>query len=59
MIVHPDYRRKGTGNEIMRKLVEEYQKANIHIELFSEHNNASYYENIGFKEFAIGMKYNK
>ena len=59
LIVHPDYRRKGIGTEIMRKLVEECQKANIHIELFSEHHNASYYEKVGFKEFAIGLKYNK
>ncbi|MCJ8008382.1 GNAT family N-acetyltransferase [Lederbergia wuyishanensis] len=56
LIVQPDYRHKGIGSKIVRMLVEESQKANVHIELFSEKNNAPFYEGLGFKEFAVGLK---
>lgn len=55
--VLPQYRKRGIGTEISRLLVEECQKNNLHIQFFCEEKLVTYYEKMGFKSFAIGMKY--
>ncbi|MFD2442460.1 GNAT family N-acetyltransferase [Bacillus sp. CGMCC 1.16607] len=58
LIVHPNYRNQGIGMEMVRRLVEHCNKANLHIQLLCEEEKAPYYEKLGFEEFTIGMKYN-
>lgn len=56
LIVHPDYRNKGIGTELIQKLVDKCKKNNLHVQFFSEEKNSPYYEKQGFKRFAIGFK---
>lgn len=51
-----EYRNKGIGTEIIKRL-EEYCKSNkLHIQLFCEERLVHYYENMGFEVFAVGLK---
>ncbi|KOR88039.1 GNAT family N-acetyltransferase [Paenibacillus solani] len=54
--VHSDYRNKGIGSEITRLLVEHCKKDNLHLQFFCEEELVSYYENMNFEVFAVGMK---
>lgn len=51
-----EYRNKGIGTEISKRLVEYCENNNLHIQLFCEKELISYYESKGFEVFAIGMK---
>jgi N-acetylglutamate synthase-like GNAT family acetyltransferase len=53
--VHSTYRSKGIGSEIMRLLVENCKKHNLHLQFFCEEELVPYYENMNFKVFAVGM----
>ena len=55
--VLPEYRKLGIGTEISKKLVEECKQANLHIQFFCEERLVPYYEGMGFKKFAQGMRY--
>lgn len=57
LVVHPGYRNRGVGTEIVRRLVEKGRGRNLHIELFTESENISYYQKLGFEQFATGMKH--
>ncbi len=54
--VDPNYRNKGIGTEISKRLVEYCKSSNLHIQFFCEEKLLPYYENMGFEVFAIGMK---
>ncbi len=54
--VDPNYRNKGTGTEISKRLVEYCKSSNLHIQFFCEEKLLPYYENMGFEVFAIGMR---
>ncbi len=54
--VDPNYRNKGIGTEISKRLVEYCKSSNLHIQFFCEEKLLTYYENMGFEVFAIGMK---
>jgi ribosomal protein S18 acetylase RimI-like enzyme len=54
--VAPDYRGKGIGTEIIRRLVEHGKSNNLHIQFFCEEQLVPYYKNMRFEIFAIGMK---
>lgn len=54
--VHPDYRHKGIGTEISRRLVTQCKISNLHVQFFCEEELVPYYEKMGFEVFAIGMK---
>lgn len=56
VIVHPDFRSQGIGKEIIRRLVEKGNEANLHIQMFSEDKNILYYKKLGFEVFATGFK---
>lgn len=56
LIVHPAYRNKGIGTELIQMLVDKCKKNNLHIQFFSEEKNRPYYEKQGFEKFAIGYK---
>jgi ribosomal protein S18 acetylase RimI-like enzyme len=53
--VHPDFRGKGIGREIMRILVEQCEGQGLHIQFFCEQEPVPYYEKLGFQVFAAGM----
>ncbi|MBS4191941.1 GNAT family N-acetyltransferase [Bacillus sp. FJAT-49705] len=57
IIVQPSYRNKGIGKEIVRRLVRKGKEAKLHIQLLCEDNKASYYKELGFEIFTVGMKY--
>lgn len=51
-----EYRNKGIGTEIIKRL-KEYCKSNkLYIQLFCEERLVHYYENMGFEVFAVGLK---
>jgi GNAT superfamily N-acetyltransferase len=54
--VLPDYRRRGIGAEISKKLANYCKQHNLHIQFFCEESLVPYYEKAGFRKFAIGMK---
>ncbi|MBM7613717.1 GNAT family N-acetyltransferase [Alkaliphilus hydrothermalis] len=54
--VLPAYRNRGIGKEISDRLVAECLKNNLHIQFFCEERLVPFYEKMGFKVFAIGMK---
>ena len=54
--VDPNYRNKGVGTEISKRLVEYCQSNNLHIQFFCEERLVPYYTNLGFEIFATGMK---
>lgn len=54
--VAPDYRDRGIGTEISRRLVEHCKNNNLHIQFFCKEELVPYYKNMGFEVFAIGMK---
>ncbi|KEI97013.1 acetyltransferase [Clostridium botulinum A2B7 92] len=51
-----EYRNKGIGTEISKRLMDYFKNDNVHIQLFCEEKLVSYYEKMGFKVFTIGMK---
>lgn len=54
--VHKDYRGQGIGTEICRRLAEECQQHNLHLQLLCHEHLVPYYERMGFHQFAQGMK---
>lgn len=57
--VIPDYRNKGIGMEISKRLVEHSKSNGFHIQFFCEEKLVPYYKNMGFEIFAIGMRKRK
>jgi ribosomal protein S18 acetylase RimI-like enzyme len=54
--VKPQYRNRGIGGEISKRLVENCEVRGLHIQLFCEEKLVPYYERKGFEIFALGMK---
>lgn len=54
--VRPEYRGQGIGTEITRLLRDYCREAKVHLQFFCEEELVPYYENMGFKAFAVGMK---
>lgn len=50
------YRSKGIGSEISKRLVEYCKNSSLHTQLFCKEKLVPYYENKGFEVFAVGMK---
>lgn len=49
LIVLPDYRRRGIGSEILRRLIEKCREGSIrYVQLFSADGMAEFYEKRGF-----------
>ncbi|EWG13024.1 GNAT family N-acetyltransferase [Cytobacillus firmus] len=57
LIVDPDYRSRGIGKEMVRRLAEECRKSRLHLQLLAEEEKAGYYEKLGFEVFTVGLKY--
>jgi GNAT superfamily N-acetyltransferase len=55
--VVPEYRNKGIGTEISKRLVKHCKDYNLHIQLFCGEKLVPYYDGMGFEIFAVGMKY--
>lgn len=51
-----DYRNKGIGTEVSKRLVKYCKNSNLHIQFFCEERLVTYYNNMGFEVFAVGMK---
>lgn len=51
-----DFRKRGIGTEISNMLVKNCREHKLHIQFFCEEELISYYENMGFEKFAVGMK---
>lgn len=54
--VMPEYRGRGIGTEISRRLVAQCKEYNLHIQFFCKEQLVPFYENMGFEVFAVGMK---
>lgn len=58
IVVHPDYQKKGIGNEIMNLLVEylkTYAPDKAFVGLFASHGKETFYERYDFKNFSPNM----
>lgn len=53
--VNTDYRNRGIGTEIVRRLVQRCSKSNLHIQFLCEEHLVRYYEKMGFEKFGAGM----
>ena len=54
--VLPDFRCKGIGTEIVKKLTQQCESNNLHVQLCCEENLVQYYKEMGFEVFATAMK---
>ncbi len=54
--VDSGFRNKGIGTEISKMLVKHCLDNNLHIQFFCEEHLVPYYEKMGFRKFAVGMK---
>lgn len=54
--VDPDYRNKGIGTEISKRLVEYCRVDSLHTQFFCKEELVPYYKGMGFEVFAVGMK---
>lgn len=52
------YRKHGIGSSIVKELIKDCENKSLHIQLVCEDHLKSYYEKLGFNDFAIAMKYN-
>lgn len=59
LVVHPNYRNRGIGAELLRGLKNRAIEKNLHLQLFCSEDITSYYENNSFEVFATGMKLKK
>jgi ribosomal protein S18 acetylase RimI-like enzyme len=51
VMVHPDYQNQGIGTKIIKNLVEECQKAGLHVvQLFCAKGKQDFYKKLGFCE---------
>jgi ribosomal protein S18 acetylase RimI-like enzyme len=54
--IDPNYRNKGFGTEITKRLVEYCRIFNLHIQLCCIEEKVTFYQNLGFETFSIGMR---
>ena len=54
--VLPDFRRQGIGAEITKRLTAHCKAHSLHVQILCEEHLIPYYEKLGFKKFATGMK---
>ena len=54
--VRLNYRNRGIGKEITKKLMERCKKDHLHIQLLCSEKLIPYYESLGFTTFTVGMK---
>lgn len=54
--VESEYRNRGIGSEILKKLVNDCVKMNLHVQLICEEELITWYETKGFELFAVAMK---
>jgi N-acetylglutamate synthase-like GNAT family acetyltransferase len=57
LLVHPQYRNKGIGTEIMHRLILKCQISQLTIQLFATDDLVSYYNHLGFQPFSNGLMY--
>ncbi|MGM0852661.1 MAG: GNAT family N-acetyltransferase [Bacillota bacterium] len=56
--VLPSYQSKGIGKEIMDRIIEHCEQKKVIPQLMCVENLESYYKDLGFKKFSIGMTKN-
>ena len=54
--VDPAFQGMGLGREISKRLIEHCRSHQLHIQLLCEDRLVSYYQEMGFDIFAVGMK---
>ncbi len=54
--VRNSHRGHGIGAELTRRLVEKAAEGGMHVQLLCEASLVSYYEDLGFASFAVGMR---
>ena len=55
--VVPEYRNKGIGSQITKRLALYCKEQGLHLQLFCEDKLMPYYEKLGFRKFVSGMKF--
>lgn len=53
--VREEWRHRGIGTEITKRLCDYCRKNHLHIQFFCEDHLTGYYEKMGFSRFASGM----
>ncbi|CAG9620425.1 GNAT family N-acetyltransferase [Sutcliffiella rhizosphaerae] len=56
--VFPSYQSNGIGKEIMNKIIDHCEQHKVIPQLMCVENLETYYSNLGFKKFSIGMTKN-
>lgn len=56
--VLPNYQSKGIGKEILQQIIEHCEQNRVIPQLMCVESLESYYENLGFRKFSIGMTKN-
>lgn len=54
--VHPEYRGRGIGTQMVRLLLQKCEAEGISVELFCAEDMVPFYSRFGFECFAVGMK---
>lgn len=58
LCVLPDYQSLGIGKELLRRIIDHCEKHRVVVQLMCLESLESYYEQLGFEKFTIGMKRN-
>jgi len=54
--VDSNFRNRGIGTEISKRLITHSLKNNLHMQLFCEESLVPYYKKAGLEKFAVGMQ---
>lgn len=57
LIVHPDYRNRGIGRDILQKLIAKCKQSYLVIQLLATDNSITFYQRLGFQSFSSGLIY--
>lgn len=55
LIVHPDYRNRGIGRDILQKLIEKCKQSYLAIQLLATDDSITFYQRLGFQVFTSGL----
>lgn len=57
LVVHPDYRNRGLGKDILQKLIVKCKQSYLVIQLLATDSSIPFYQRLGFQSFVSGLIY--